>query len=63
MNRIYRIVKNKKTGLWMVASETAKSNGGGGSASVVVAAAICLIAPAGVCEVAHRAFAEVETEH
>ena len=47
MNRIYRIVKNKKTGLWMVASETAKSNGGGGSASVVVAAAICLIAPAG----------------
>ncbi|MCC7543966.1 MAG: hemagglutinin repeat-containing protein [Aquabacterium sp.] len=40
MNRIYRIVKNKKTGLWMVASETARSTGAGGSASAVVVAAV-----------------------
>ena len=29
MNRIYRVVKNKKTGLWVVASEIARSASGG----------------------------------
>ena len=38
MNHIYRIVKNHKTGLWMVASEIARSAGGAASTTLVVGA-------------------------
>lgn len=38
MNHIYRIVKNKKTGLWMVACEIARSHSGGAASALVVGA-------------------------
>ena len=38
MNHIYRIVKNHKTGLWMVASEIARSAGSAASSTLVVGA-------------------------
>ena len=38
MNHIYRIVKNKKTGLWVVACEIARSHSGGAASALVVGA-------------------------
>jgi len=38
MNHIYRIVKNKKTGIWMVACEIARSHSGGAASALVVGA-------------------------
>lgn len=37
MNRIYRIIRNRKTGLWMVASEIARSCGAAGMTLVAAA--------------------------
>ena len=38
MNHIYRIVKNKKTGLWTAVCEIARANSGSAASAVVVAA-------------------------
>lgn len=38
MNHIYRVVKNKKTGLWVVACEIARSHSGGAASALVVGA-------------------------
>lgn len=46
MNHVYRIVRNRKTGLWMVASEIARSAGSAASSTLVLAAAGLLFAGA-----------------
>lgn len=38
MNQIYRIVKNKKTGLWVVACEIARSHSGAAASALVIGA-------------------------
>lgn len=43
MNRMYRLIRNKKTGLWVAASEVARALGGRGGASVSCAV-LCLLA-------------------
>ena len=46
MNHIYRIVKNKKTGLWTVACEIARSNSGAAASALVVGAfGLTVLAP------------------